>query len=392
MSHALISRSPDLKRLRDEGYDIEIRSNYLLVRKVPYVNTERAVREGMFVSELTLSGQVTAQPKTHVMHFAGEYPCHRDGSSIEAIKHQSQTRQLAPDITVNHSFSGKPSTGKYADYYEKVTGYVRILLGPAEAIDPTVTGTPFSTIASDPDDSVFRYFDTASSRAEIMMVVQKLVGHRIAIVGVGGTGSYVLDFVSKTPVAEINIFDGDLMLQHNAFRAPGAAALEDLEARPNKAEYWHRIYDRMHRNVRSHPVNVTAENIDLLQGMDFVFVCRDGGPGKQALLEKLEEFGIPYVDVGMGIELVDDALLGSLRVTASTPGKRDHVVQRVPTDEAAGDAEYGTNIQIAELNALNAALAVIRWKKMLGFYVDLEHEHHSVYTISGNDIINEDPA
>ncbi len=37
MSHALISRSPDLKRLRDEGYDIEIRSNYLLLSSVPYV-------------------------------------------------------------------------------------------------------------------------------------------------------------------------------------------------------------------------------------------------------------------------------------------------------------------------------------------------------------------
>ena len=52
--------------------------------------------------------------------------------------------------------------------------------------------------------------------------------------------------------------------------------------------------------------------------------------------------------------------------------------------------EYGTNIQIADLNALNAALAVIRWKKHLGFYSDLEHEHHSTYQIDGNEITNED--
>jgi hypothetical protein len=52
--------------------------------------------------------------------------------------------------------------------------------------------------------------------------------------------------------------------------------------------------------------------------------------------------------------------------------------------------DYSHNIQIAELNALNAALAVIKWKKLCGFYQDLEREHCSVYTINGNHIANED--
>jgi hypothetical protein len=34
--------------------------------------------------------------------------------------------------------------------------------------------------------------------------------------------------------------------------------------------------------------------------------------------------------------------------------------------------DHGTNIQIAELNALNAVFAVIKWKKECGFYADLE--------------------
>jgi hypothetical protein len=38
----------------------------------------------------------------------------------------------------------------------------------------------------------------------------------------------------------------------------------------------------------------------------------------------------------------------------------------------------------ADLNALNAALAVIKWKKLACFYQDLDHEHHSTYTIGGN--------
>jgi len=48
------------------------------------------------------------------------------------------------------------------------------------------------------------------------------------------------------------------------------------------------------------------------------------------------------------------------------------------------------NIQIADLNMLNAAFAVIKWKKLLGFYKDLENEHFSTYTVDGNLLVNED--
>ena len=71
---------------------------------------------------------------------------------------------------------------------------------------------------------MFLYEDTASSRADIVTINSKLKSLRIGIVGLGGTGSYVLDFVAKTPVKEIHLFDGDTFDQHNAFRAPGAAS------------------------------------------------------------------------------------------------------------------------------------------------------------------------
>lgn len=44
MSHQLISRNPDLTQLRDEGYDIEIRAGYLLLKNVPYVGLVVSVR------------------------------------------------------------------------------------------------------------------------------------------------------------------------------------------------------------------------------------------------------------------------------------------------------------------------------------------------------------
>ena len=47
MSRRPIARSPDLLRLQNEGYDIEVRGGYLLVRDIPYVNSHRAVQRGV---------------------------------------------------------------------------------------------------------------------------------------------------------------------------------------------------------------------------------------------------------------------------------------------------------------------------------------------------------
>src|ERR1700726_1770545 len=108
MSQQLIDRSPDLKRLRDEGYHLEIRSGYLLVEGIPYVNSRREIKFGTLVTNLVLAGNVTARPDDHVAHFSGEYPCNDDGTEIDKIRNQSGQRLLADGVTIQHSFSAKP--------------------------------------------------------------------------------------------------------------------------------------------------------------------------------------------------------------------------------------------------------------------------------------------
>lgn len=78
-----------------------------------------------------------------------------------------------------------------------------------------------------------------------------------------------------------------------------------------------------------------------------------------------------------------------VRVTTSTSAKRSHLPVRLPTGDQVDNA-YASNIQIAELNALNAMLAVIKWKKLSGFYQDSDQEFHSVYSVNLSEIINED--
>ncbi len=155
--------------------------------------------------------------------------------------------------------------------------------------------------------------------------------------------------------------------------------------------YFGRIYSKMRRGIVEHPAYVRADNVDELRDMDFVFVCMDRPSQKSLIIAKLEEFGLPFVDVGMGVYLTAGALGGTVRTTSSTSEKRDHFRTRVPMKDGDEERnEYDTNIQIADLNALNAALAVIRWKKLFGFYHDQEHEFSSSYAIGCNDILNED--
>lgn len=216
----------------------------------------------------------------------------------------------------------------------------------------------------------------------------------VAIVGLGGTGSYTLDLVSKTPAKEIHLFDGDYFLQHNAFRSPGAPPIDELGKKPKKVHYFRNIYSTMRKNIFANDFDIDKSNVEHLRGMDFVFLCVHGGEVKRPIIEKLEEFGIPFVDVGMGVEVVDQQLLGILRVTTSTADKRDHVrdKKRISFSGGRDDGLYSQNIQIADLNALNAALAVIKWKKLFGFYADFEKEHFTTYTIDGNSIANEDKS
>lgn len=391
MSQQLINRSPDLKRLRDEGYDIEVKSSYLLIKQIPYVNAKKEVQYGTLVSQLDLAGDVTTTPSTHVAYFAGDHPCNKDGSKIRQIEHGTVTTSLDRDLVVHHSFSNKPPSG-YKDFYEKMTNYIAIISNPARAISPSVTATPYPVIESIEEESVFNYIDTASSRAGINMVSRKLEIGKIAIVGLGGTGSYVLDLVAKTPVKEIHLFDGDKFLQHNPFRSPGAPSIDELRDRPQKVTYFRNRYSMMRRNIVAHDYYIDASNVDHLCGMDFVFLCLDKGAAKRLIVEKLEESGKPFIDVGMGILLVNGALLGVLRITSSTAKMREHVRDRnrIPFTDGDGNNEYDRNIQVADLNALNAALAVVKWKKLFGFYHDLDNEHFSTYTIDGNMLTNED--
>lgn len=385
---AQINRSQDLKRLIDEGFEIDVYGGHLIVHHIPYVNSNREIKYGILITPLSLNNEVTLRPDTHVIGFMGEHPCNKDGSVITAIKHSNPNQQLSAGIVMNYTFSNKPVNG-YENYYHKVTRYADIISAPAKSIDKTVTAQTFKVLECSDDESVFLYTDSNSSRANISQLNEKFKGQRIGIIGLGGTGSYLLDLIVKTPVDEIWLFDGDDFLQHNAFRSPGAASVETLNKRMKKVDYYASIYSQMRRGIKTFPVKITEVNIDLLEGLSFVFVCIDSNSARSMIISKLREYGVTFIDVGLGVNVADENLVGTLRVTVGTPEKHDHIPNRIGAAET-DDNEYATNIQIADLNALNALMAIIKWKKLCGFYQDLKGEHNTTFTINTGQLIHED--
>ena len=388
MSQPLINHNPDLKRLQDEGYKLELRDGHLLVHRIPYVNSSSKIGEGVLVTDLNLAGNKTVKPKTHVIHFIGDQPCNKDGSVITAIQHNSTTRNLSNVIEVNRSFSNKPKSG-YKDYHHKITRYIEIISAPAISMDSSKTARVYEVIEVPEDESVFNYIDTNSTRAEIGVISEKLEGHKIGIIGLGGTGSYILDQVAKTPVQEIHLFDGDRFLQHNAFRSPGAPSSKQLERQYFKTGYFKMIYSKMHRGIKSHSIYLDESNMSLLKELDFVFICIDNGSAKKDIIEYLSKKETPFIDSGLGVNVAEQVIVGTIRSTLVTNQMTNHITKRISLLDLEED-EYASNIQIADLNAMNAVMAVIKWKKHVEFYQDLEGEHTSLYTINLNDMINED--
>lgn len=396
MSADLISRNADLRRLDEEGFVLEVRDGYLLVHHVPYVRPDKSLARGMLVCRLALDpngNTVSPLPDgEHTMYFAGDTPCNRDGSRMEAIIHNSTDSALTETIMVNHYFSSKPeTTGQYVDFYEKVVTYERHLGGAARSHDPSANARTGEKISTEQTDNPFAIPDTSSSRYGLGKVSRKLAFEKVAIIGLGGTGSYVLDLLSKTYIKEIHTFDGDQILNHNLFRSPGAPVPEVAASFPMKVHYYEGIYSKIHRGIRPHPYKVTDDNIAELAGFDFVFVCVDKGRSRELIARGLQRLGIPFIDCGVGLGLEDDCLDGVTRASLITPDMPwEEVCKLLPfgDDDEEEDQIYKAAIQVADLNALNATLAVLRWKRWAGFYRDHRTEIQSVYTVEGNVLSN----
>jgi hypothetical protein len=397
MFQRLVNHNDDIRRLVEKGYAVAFDSNYLVIRDIPYLDKEGDLQSGAFVTKLKFIDQNRVAQEDHQVFFAGGHPCQLDGTPIANLGGGPTPLALSEkcaDVVVERSFSNKPKVeGKFSDFFAKIESYTGIISGPAiERYG--VTPYTFKADSTALDNSVFKFQDTLTSRAEITDLASKFENEVIAIFGLGGTGAYLLDFLVKTPVREIRAFDMDGYHVHNAFRSPGK--LDPDELGKSKAEVYQARYENFRHGLRIMPEYVDATSSEAIDGVTFAFVCVDKGSSRAGIFELLINKGIPFIDVGMGLSRKQGSLTGMARTTYYPPdsGAKMRDLRLAELNDGP-EGLYRKNIQIAELNALNASLAIIRYKQLRGFYFEEVPNLHLLFgigdlKITGESDFNED--
>ena len=367
----LASRNSFVKDLHDQGYDADFVGNYFVLYGLPYLDHGGALQHGDLCSPVALGeGGVIEASGTHQVWWRGSKPCAQGGIEL-GIGIAAAQVQITSNLITDYAFSLKlrdnnQQPRNYESFQEKIETYLAVIVRPASVAYPSATPLRGIERRAIEQRSPLRLPDTSSANYQINDIANLLRGKKVAIVGLGGTGSYILDFIARTHLDNITLFDDDTVHVHTLFRFPGF--IDNAIGKP-KVEALAKEYDKWHSGVEAVPERITAENVERLRGFDFVFVSVDDGPSRRFIVDWLSAASIPYVDCGMGLNRSFAGLNGVVRITGVDRSAYEKTVdtRHLPTENPK-DAEYRKQAQIAELNALNAALAVIRFKQHFKLY------------------------
>lgn len=374
-----------IQRLLNEGYALYRKGSYV-VASVPYLDLEGNLNIGMMVDTLNIDEnyKVRVLPINHQMYFIGNQP-YDDQGRILFKGAGACVQPLFDGKTASFFWSWKQldSAGNLRDYislYEKFTDYITYVSGPAEAKFPNLKMNPFDNINTIDTINPFPFEDMNSARANLQELDKLIENDLIAIIGTGGTGSYIFDLVSKTKVKKINLYDFDIFDIHNAFRVPGPSTREEFGQ--SKVRVIEERYKGWHKGVEAFEMKLDSQTT-ALDAINFAFIAVDKIQPRREIAKLLRAKGIPFVVVGMGIHHGNPGLTGMVDTTLITNETPESVF-----DEVAGDGlndipdEYQKNIQTVELNALNAAFAVLMYKKYRGYYASGRTVHQASFTTS----------
>ena len=310
----------------------------------------------------------------HAVHITidGEYDglvYHADGTAIgNQVGGDGKTWS---NISIKRGARGSPEPDETA--HDLLHRYAKQIVG---AVSAAGYSEPAALAMPDP----FHIPNTFEARAAIAPVQDRIRGDRIAIIGLGGTGAHILDFIAKTPVSEIHLLDSDRVDWHTLMRAPGAPTPEEIEqVRAGsllKVDYYCSKYAAFRAGIRPHAERVESPSMFAEfvsdHSIDFVFVCIDqlteGDSSRQDdVYRAVSEAGVPFIDSGVSITLEDCAVRGAVTTSGYDAGSDGW--KAIPNARLVGGAAGYRNVQLPEVNAAAATFAVMEWRRCTGQYV-----------------------
>lgn len=376
----------EIKALLEQGISLSFTESHVVVNDIPYLNEQGEQKWAKLAAGLhLLTPDSLGAPFNHQMYWSGTYPYFVDGTNIPVNKIEANVDLAGTNFAIH--LSNKPQFGgdeAFDNYFDLIDHYVGLISGPAAE---KFGVTPYTGAKYDvpEEESAFKIADTFSAKAEITDLNKLVADDRIAVIGLGGTGSFVLDFIAKTPVHSIDAYDFDGFEVHNAFRSPGGFEGDDFGNL--KTSIYKKKYDTLRHRFEVHNKKVGKGDDALFADTTFAFVCIDDGESRAEICDMLIGLGIPFIDVGMGVEKEEGTLDGLIRTTVFHGESAEQARKEIPTDKRDGIGAYRTYVQISELNALNAAIAVICYKKFRKFYCDEEAYFQNIISIGSSNWI-----
>ena len=354
------------------GWAIEVGQNRISVKGVPYRKNDGEAGTCQLLVEtqddgLTMRAPENGSGASHAAVLIGV----SEGRAYQATG-EPVGNVLWTDNTNQCVISIKRDEGEYLNAWHALFVYTATVAGEVGLEE------------RDQVERIFKFEIDGEDSREMGAWRNRARGQRVAIVGLGGVGLWVLDLMSKTYVNEIRIWDGDVIEGRNLLRAPGWASQDAIGK--NKAQYFGEHYQQMREGISIHAEYWQADDHEeAFRDLDFVFVAIDKEETRTTLCERLEQMRIPFIDVGMGIELKQGQVRGSCQVffTGEDP-ERWRI--GIPTIEGVGEKDY-YDLQLADMGALNAALAVGMWRRHIGQYEAEEKDWLIRYFMESNDLI-----
>jgi hypothetical protein len=91
-------------------------------------------------------------------------------------------------------------------------------------------------------------------------------------------------------------------------------------------------------------------------------------PRQDVVYEALSEAEIPFVDSGVSITLENETVRGAVTTSFYAEGS-EAWQEAIPNAKVAGNLPGYRNVQLPEVNALAASLAVMEWRRRTEQYV-----------------------
>ncbi len=236
---------------------------------------------------------------------------------------------------------------------------------------------PSATTQSESHDRQIRMFGNAGQT--------KLAQAKVAVVGLGGIGSLVCEYLARLGVGEILVIDSDHLETTNLSRVVGATRDDALLRRAKVDIAQRHSAEASDTRVVTLKADVALESItQRLRNYDFLFLAADSMRARLVFNALVHQYLIPGVQLGAKVRAAADGELLDVMsaVRAVRPGDGclwcnqlidpHQLALEAKSDEERQAQAYGVdepNPSVITLNAVSAAHAV---NDFLFYFLDLQ--------------------